>query len=100
MKTNLTLNELKNMKGYAVLDLNATWCGPCKMLKLVLEKLDNKIDDVEFYGIDVDDMPEFAEEFGVTNIPCVIFVKDGKEVSRSVGFKPYDQMKNFINNSK
>ena len=100
MKTELTLIELKAMKGYALIDLNATWCGPCRMLKPVLEKLDTEIADVEFYGIDVDDNPEFAEAFGVSSIPCVILVKDGQEVSRSVGFKPYEQMKNFINNSK
>ena len=100
MKTELTLTELKNMKGLALIDLNATWCGPCRMLKPVLEKLDGEMDDVEFFGIDVDDKPEFAEEFQVSSIPCVILVKDGKEVARSVGFKPYDQIKNFINQCK
>lgn len=100
MKTELTLNELKEKKGLVLLDLNATWCGPCRMLKPVLEKLDGEMTDVDFYGIDVDDMPEFAEEFGVSSIPCVILVKDGKEVARSVGFKPYDQIKNFINQYK
>ena len=100
MKNNLKVNELNEMKGYAVVDLNATWCGPCRMLKPVLEKLETEISDVEFYGIDVDDNPEFAEAFGVSSIPCVLFLKDGKEVARSVGFKPYEQMKSFINNSK
>ncbi len=100
MKTNLTLEELKNKSGVSVIDLNATWCGPCRMLKPVLEKLESEITDVDFYGIDVDDNPEFAEAFGVSSIPCVIVVKNGKEVSRSVGFKPYDQMKSFVNNSK
>ncbi len=100
MKTNLTLNELKTMKGCALIDLNATWCGPCRMLKPVLEKLEGETPDVEFYGIDVDDNPEFAEAFGVSSIPCIIFVKDGKEVSRSVGFKPYGEIKKFIEASK
>ena len=100
MKTNLNVNELEGMKGYAVVDLNATWCGPCRMLKPVLEKIEGEITDVDFYGIDVDDNPEFAEAFGVSSIPCVLFLKDGKEVARSVGFKPYPEMKNFINNSK
>lgn len=100
MKTELTLKELKEMNGVVLLDLNATWCGPCRMLKPVLERLDGEISDVEFYGIDVDDKPEFAEEFGVSSIPCIILVKDGKELARSVGFKPYDQIKNFINQYK
>ena len=100
MRTNLTLKELKENKGVSVIDLNATWCGPCRMLKPVLERLEGEIKDVEFYGVDVDDNPDFAEAFNVSSIPCVIVVKDGKEVARSVGFKPYDQMKNFINQCK
>ncbi len=100
METNLTLNDLKAMKGVAVIDLNATWCGPCRMLKPVLEKLEGEITDVKFYGVDVDDNEDIAAHFNVSSIPCVIVVKDGEEVSRSVGFKPYEQMKNFINQSK
>lgn len=100
MKTELTLKELKEKKGVTLIDLNATWCGSCRMLKPVLEKLDGEIEDVDFYGIDVDDKPEFAEEFGVSSIPCVILVKNGKEVARSVGFKPFDQMKNFVDQYK
>lgn len=100
METNLTLNDLKTMKGVAVIDLNATWCGPCRMLKPVLEKLEGEITDVKFYGVDVDDNEDIAAHFNVSSIPCVIVVKDGEEVSRSVGFKPYEQMKNFINQSK
>ena len=100
MKNNLKVNELNEMKGYAVVDLNATWCGPCRMLKPVLEKLEGEITDVKFYGVDVDDNEDIAAHFNVSSIPCVIVVKDGEEVSRSVGFKPYEQMKNFINQSK
>ena len=100
MRTNLTLEELKGMKGVAVVDMNATWCGPCRMLKPVLEKLEGEITDVEFFGVDVDDNPEFAEEYQVSSIPCVILFKDGKEVARSVGFKPFEQMKNFVNQYK
>lgn len=100
MRTNLTLDELKGMKGVAVVDMNATWCGPCRMLKPVLEKLEGEITDVEFFGVDVDDNPEFAEEYQVSSIPCVILFKDGKEVARSVGFKPFEQMKNFVNQYK
>ena len=100
METNLTLTELKNMKGVAVIDMNATWCGPCRMLKPVLEKLESELTDVKFYGIDVDDNEDFAQAFNVSSIPCVVVIKDGEEVSRSVGFKPYEQMKSFINNCK
>lgn len=95
-----TLNNLNEIKGVALIDFNATWCGPCRMLHPVLEKLDQEISDVEFFEVDVDDNSELAEKFNITNIPCVIIVKDGVEVSRSVGFKPEAQIRQFINSSK
>ena len=95
-----TLNNLNEIKGVALIDFNATWCGPCRMLHPVLEKLSGEITDVEFFEVDVDDNGELAQRFGITNIPCLIMVKDGKEISRSVGFKPEAQIKAFINNSK
>ena len=100
METNLTLNDLKTMKGVAVIDLNATWCGPCRMLKPVLEKLEGEITDVKFYGVDVDDNEDIAAHFNVSSIPCVIVVKDGEEVSRSVGFKPKAMLENWIDSNK
>jgi len=95
-----TLNNLNEIKGVALIDFNATWCGPCRMLHPVLDKLEKEISDVEFFEVDVDDNSELAEKFNITNIPCVIIVKDGKEVSRSVGFKPETQIRQFINASK
>lgn len=95
-----TLNNLNEIKGVALIDFNATWCGPCRMLHPVLDKLEKEISDVEFFEVDVDDNSELAEKFNITNIPCVIIVKDGKEVSRSVGFKPEAQIRQFINASK
>ena len=54
----------------AVLDFNATWCGPCKMLGPVLEEVSNEMaDKAAFFGIDCDENPQLAAQFGVSSIP-------------------------------
>ena len=69
-----------------LIDFNATWCGPCRMMAPVLEELSNEQDKVKITAIDVDEEGELAIEYGVFSIPCLVLVKDGKEVKRSVGF--------------
>ena len=57
----------------AVLDFNATWCGPCKMLGPVLEEVSNEMaDKAAFFGIDCDENPQLAAQFGVNSIPCLV----------------------------
>ena len=62
----------------AVLDFNATWCGPCKMLGPVLEEVSNEMaDKAAFFGIDCDENPQLAAQFGVSSIPCLVVLKNG-----------------------
>ena len=66
----------------AVLDFNATWCGPCKMLGPVLEEVSNEMaDKAAFFGIDCDENPQLAAQFGVSSIPCLVVLKNGKMVT-------------------
>ena len=97
---NITSEEFKNLTGTVLVDFNATWCGPCRMLHPVLDELEKEYTDVKFVGIDCDDEGDIAEAFNVTNIPCVVMVKDGKEVARSVGFRPKNSMAQFIEENK
>ncbi len=87
-KTNGT--EFKNvaLQGNAVVDFSATWCGPCKMLAPVLEQISEEMTDVNFFNVDVDEAPELAESFGITNIPALVVLKDGAVQNVLVGFKP------------
>lgn len=81
-------NEAKQAD-VAVVDFNATWCGPCRMLAPVLEAVSEELTGkVSFYGVDVDDCPELAAEYRVQSVPCLVLMKKGQFVDQSIGFKP------------
>ena len=80
-----------------VVDFWATWCGPCRMLAPVMEKLsDEYAGRAEFVKIDVDENPDLAREYGIMSIPCVMVFKGGALVGKNVGFVPQSAMKEFI----
>lgn len=94
-------NEIKNKEGIKVVDFFADWCGPCKMLSPVLEQLSEEMDEsVEFIKINIDENLSLAQEYGVTTIPTLVFLKDGKEQDRTIGFVPKDSIKDKISNIK
>ncbi|MCR5468712.1 MAG: thioredoxin [Lachnospiraceae bacterium] len=83
--------------GSTVIDFNATWCGPCKMLAPVLEEISDELEGkANFVAIDTDENPDLAKEFGIMSIPAVVVVKDGVKVDMNVGFVPKDVLKDFI----
>ena len=83
--------------GVAVVDFNATWCGPCKMLAPVLEALSEEMaGKASFYAMDVDDNPDIAQQFGIASIPYVAVFKDGQKVDEQVGFVPKPQLQAFV----
>ena len=101
-------------KGLVLVDFYADWCGPCKMLGPVLEELANKMDQVDFYKLNVDASSDIAGRYGVQAIPnliiykensvvdnikvCVewiedfIIFKDGKAVDQITGFVPESEI--------
>lgn len=79
--------EVLKAKLPVMVDAFTDWCAPCKMAAPVIEKLTREYDGKLKVGkLDVDKNPETAQKYGVMSIPTVIFFKDGKEVSREVGF--------------
>ena len=83
--------------GVAVIDFNATWCGPCRMLAPVLEELSEEMaSKAAFYAMDVDDNPGIAARFSISSIPYVAVFKDGQKVDEQVGFVPKPAIQAFI----
>ncbi|KAJ8772113.1 hypothetical protein K2173_027290 [Erythroxylum novogranatense] len=76
-----------DISGFMVVDFAASWCGPCKLMEPAVCAMAAKFADVQFTKIDVDKLPEVAQEFGVQAMPTFVLVKRGKEVDRVVGAK-------------
>ncbi len=73
-------------QGITVVDFYADWCGPCKMLTPILEKVSQKV-EAQICKVNVDESRELALQYGVRGIPFLIVMKDGKMVEKSVGLK-------------
>ena len=64
---------------------SAPWCGPCKQLSPVMEEIATK---VHVQKVNVDDNPTLAQQYGIRNVPTVVLVEDGSEITRKLGLNP------------
>ena len=84
--TNENYESLKNGELPLVIDFWATWCGPCRMVAPIIEELANEYDGKVTVGkCDVEEADDIAAEFGIRNIPTIVFMKDGKILDKIVG---------------
>ena len=79
--------------GIYLVDFYADWCSPCRMLSSVLESVQDKIKIIK---VNVDEYNELANRFKIMSIPHLIFFKNGKVVSSSVGFIDKDTLEEKI----
>jgi len=74
-----------------LLDFSATWCGPCKALLPIVEKIaDENVGAIRVGKIDIDTSPGVASRFGVRGVPSIIVFKNGKEAARRLGLANRD----------
>ena len=89
---NITTNnfnaEIMNSDKPVLIDFFATWCGPCKMVSPIVDQIAEENADIKVCKINIDEQSELASAFGVMSIPTFVALKDGKEITRTVGAVP------------
>jgi len=88
-ETTENYESLKNGAQPLVVDFWATWCGPCRMIAPVIAELAEAYDGkVTVAKCDVEECEELAAEFGIRNIPTILFFKGGQVVDKLIGAQP------------
>lgn len=84
--TDANIKELINSGKPVVIDFWAEWCGPCRMVGPVVEELAKEYEGKVIIGkMDVDNNTDTPTEYGIRNIPTILFFKDGQLVDKQVG---------------
>jgi thioredoxin 1 len=80
-----------------LVDFWAPWCGPCRMLSPIVEKVSKDMGDrVRFLKMNTDENPSTAGQYGISGIPALLLYKGGEVVDRIVGFVPEQQVRQFL----
>ena len=80
-----------------LVDLWASWCGPCRMLSPLVDQLSETYDGRLLVAkVNVDEEADVAMKFGVSSIPTLLLFKDGKLLDKSIGLVPAEALKAFV----
>ena len=87
-------SEVLKQKGLVLVDFFATWCGPCRMLGPVLEKISTSRAEFDIAKIDIDQAQKLAYKYNIEVVPTMIIFKDGNPVNRMEGFLSENEIMN------
>ncbi len=88
--------EVLNSDKTVLIDFYAVWCGPCKMLSPVIDKIAEENPDIKVCKVNVDEEEELAAKFQVSSIPSLFVVKNKTIVAEKVGFVPKAEIEKML----
>ncbi len=90
--------EVVNSTLPVLVDFTATWCGPCKALAPIIDKIAGELDgQVKVGKLDVDDSPITAGKFGVRGVPTIMVFKNGQRSAQHVGLTTMAKLLEMVN---
>lgn len=86
--------EIKQADKPVILDIYASWCGPCQQMTPILEELEKELGDIyKFAKLNVDEGREISiKEYGVTSVPTFVFIKNGAIKGKETGYMSKDTL--------
>ena len=92
--------EVLHSEKPVLLDFWASWCGPCRMLSPIVDEVAAERSDIKVGKVNVDEQMELAMRFQVSSIPMLAVFKDGKAITKLVGYRPKSEIAAMVEGAR
>ncbi len=94
--TKENFKELIAQDKVTIVDFWAEWCGPCRMLGPILDKIAEENQNINVLKVNVDELSDISAEYGIRNIPAVFIFKNNEQINKFVGVKSKEEILKLI----